>query len=69
MLFRSANRRALLAAMDSVESGASAPGTADATKASSMHGPDTVDGIAPAADWAAWWQAQAQVKRDKAPWK
>ena len=64
-----ANRRALLAAMDSVESGGSAPGVADAAKACSMQGPDTVDGIAPAAEWAAWWQAQAQAKRDKAPWK
>jgi phthalate 4,5-dioxygenase len=27
-----------------------------------------VDGIAPAGEWATWWRAQAQAKRDGAPW-
>jgi phthalate 4,5-dioxygenase len=33
-----------------------------------MHGPDTVDGIAPASDWPQWWREQAQAKRARAPW-
>jgi hypothetical protein len=33
-----------------------------------MRGPDTVDGIAPAGEWATWWQAQVKAKRDNAPW-
>ena len=63
-----ANRRALIKAIDNVESGGVAPGIADATQSASMTGPDTVDGIAPAADWQAWWQAAADAKRKGAPW-
>src|SRR5215218_11117883 len=40
-----ANRRVLLKAIESVQAGGVAPGVADASLASQMHGPDTVDGI------------------------
>ena len=63
-----ANRRTLQAAIDSVEAGGPAPGVADAAQAGAMRGPDTVDGIAPAGDWATWWRVQAQAKRNGAPW-
>ena len=63
-----ANRRVLIKAIDNVESGGVAPGIADATQSASMTGPDTVDGIAPAADWQAWWHAAADAKRKQAPW-
>jgi phthalate 4,5-dioxygenase oxygenase subunit len=63
-----ANRRQLLAAIDSVRQGGTAPGVADASLALQMKGPDTVDGIAPAGTWSSWWQAQAQAKREQAPW-
>ena len=64
-----ANRRVLIKAIDTVQGGGIAPGVADASQAASMTGPDTVDGIAPAADWQAWWQAAALAKRTNAPWK
>ena len=63
-----ANRRMLVKAIDSVQSGGAAPGLADAGLASHMSGPDTVDGIAPADNWLAWWQAIADAKRKRAPW-
>ena len=63
-----ANRRLLVKALDAVESGGVAPGTADASQSVNMAGPDTVDGIAPAGSWDAWWQAAADAKRNKAPW-
>jgi hypothetical protein len=33
-----------------------------------MRGPDTVDGMAPAGEWAHWWQAAVAAKRRGAPW-
>ncbi len=63
-----ANRRMLDAAIAAVERGEPAPGTADAGLASQMRGPDTVDGIAPAAGWDTWWREQVRAKRDGAPW-
>jgi nitrite reductase/ring-hydroxylating ferredoxin subunit len=63
-----ANRRLLLAAIETVQAGGTAPGVGDRAIAASMVGPDTVDGIAPAGSWASWWQEQAQLKRDNAPW-
>ena len=63
-----ANRRMLIKAIDTVQSGGVAPGIADATQAHHMTGPDTVDGIAPAADWQGWWKAAADAKRQQAPW-
>ena len=63
-----ANRRMLLKAIEAAQTGAALPGVADPAQAPHMHGPDTVDGVAPAGEWAAWWRAQAQAKREKAPW-
>lgn len=63
-----ANRRMLLKAIEAAQTGAALPGVADPAQAPHMHGPDTVDGVAPAGQWPAWWRAQAQAKRDKAPW-
>jgi phthalate 4,5-dioxygenase len=63
-----ANRRLLLKAIADVQAGGVAPGVADPALAASMHGPDTVDGIAPAADWAGWCRERLQAKRDGAPW-
>ena len=63
-----ANRRVLLKAIATVQAGGTAPGVADAAVAAQRAGPDTVDGMAPATGWAAWWQQAAQAKRDAAPW-
>ena len=63
-----ANRRVLTKAIETVQNGGRAPGIADAALVASMVGPDTVDGIAPASDWANWWQAAAKAKRDDAAW-
>ncbi|OGB08210.1 MAG: ring-hydroxylating oxygenase subunit alpha [Burkholderiales bacterium RIFCSPHIGHO2_12_FULL_61_11] len=63
-----ANRRVLLNAIATVQAGGIAPGVADAAVAAQRTGPDTLDGIAPAANWAEWWQQAAQAKRDAAPW-
>lgn len=63
-----ANRRLLLQAIESVQAGQPAPGVADPALAGQMHGPDTVDGVAPAGTWGTWWKAQADAKRAGAPW-
>ena len=63
-----ANRRVLLKAIETVQAGGVPPGVADAAQSAAMTGPDTVDGIAPAGEWPTWWRAQAQAKRDGAPW-
>ena len=41
---------------------------ADPALAGQMHGPDTVDGIAPAGTWSTWWQERVAAKRASAPW-
>ena len=63
-----ANRRILLAAIDTVAAGGTPPGVADPALHAQMHGPDTVDGIAPAGTWGTWWGEQTQAKRAQAPW-
>ncbi len=63
-----ANRRMLLAAIDTVAAGGTPPGVADPALHAQMHGPDTVDGIAPAGTWGTWWGEQTQAKRAHAPW-
>jgi hypothetical protein len=63
-----ANRRQLLQAIDQVQAGQMPPGVAQGLVASQRIGPDTVDGIAPAQQWQAWWQERVQVRRDGAPW-
>jgi phthalate 4,5-dioxygenase oxygenase subunit len=47
-----ANRRVLLKAIETVQNGGVAPGIADPAQAAMITGPDTVDGIAPAGEWA-----------------
>jgi len=63
-----ANRRLLLQAIDTVANGGVPPGIADPALHSAISGPDTVDGIAPASDWQAWWRAAVAAKRAAAPW-
>ena len=63
-----ANRRMLIKAIETVLAGGTPPGVADAALAADVHGPDTVDGIAPAAEVEAFWQGTAAAKRAKAPW-
>ena len=63
-----ANRRVLLKASEAVQAGGLPPGAADPANAAALVGPDTVDGIAPAGDWPAWWREQARSKREHAPW-
>ena len=63
-----ANRRMLQQAIDTVEQGGTAPGMADPALHDQISGPDTVDGIAPAQQWQAWWQEAVQARRAGAPW-
>jgi len=63
-----ANRRTLLKAIDAVANGETPVGLADPNVATQRFGPDTVDGIAPAAQWQQWWQNAAAEKRKGAPW-
>lgn len=63
-----ANRRLLLKAIDSVAAGAPAPMVLSAEQAAALQGPDTIDCIAPAARWQAFWQEAAAAKRRAAPW-
>ena len=56
-----ANRRLLLKAIEAVKQGGQPP-MPQAT------GPDTIDCLAPAADWAAFWQREAAAKRAGASW-
>ena len=63
-----ANRRLLLQAIDTVANGGQAPGIADPDQHGAIKGPDTVDGIAPAGDWQAWWKAAVAAKRAATPW-
>lgn len=62
-------RRMLLDAIDSVAAGGTPPGIGDAALHDQIHGPDTVDGIAPAQGWQDWWLAQVRQRRDNAPWR
>ena len=63
------NRRTLLKAIEGLGNELSLPGLADPGIARLAFGPDTVDGIAPAANWHAWWREQAIAKRMRAPWR
>lgn len=63
-----ANRRILLKAIDDVEAGKLPPGMAQTALAAQRIGPDTVDGIAPAQGWEAWWRNAVDRKRNGAPW-
>jgi phthalate 4,5-dioxygenase len=63
-----ANRRMLLKAIETVQQGGTPPMVLDGAQASALRGPDTMDCIAPAADWQAFWQQAAAAKRAGAPW-
>ena len=63
-----ANRRMLVQAIEDVQAGRTPPGLANPALASAMTGPDTVDGIAPAASWDPFWRDAAAAKRAAAPW-
>ncbi|MEJ6023486.1 Rieske 2Fe-2S domain-containing protein [Ramlibacter sp. PS4R-6] len=63
-----ANRRVLLKAIETVQAGGVPPGAADPANSAALVGPDTVDGIAPAGEWATWWREQVRAKREHAPW-
>ena len=64
-----ANRRMLRQAIDAVAHGEPAPGLGYPPLAGRRFGPDTVDGIAPANDWQAWWRQAVTAKRQAAPWQ
>ena len=63
-----ANRRQLLKAIETVRAGGAPPLAVDAAAAAALTGPDTIDCIAPAQDWQAFWQRAAAAKRDGAAW-
>ena len=63
-----ANRRMLTKAIETVQAGGTAPALGDPALAGQRFGPDTVDGIAPAAQWAQWWRDAVAAKRTAAPW-
>jgi phenylpropionate dioxygenase-like ring-hydroxylating dioxygenase large terminal subunit len=62
------NRRLLQQAIDDVQAGRTPLGMASADVAATRVGPDTVDGIAPAQGWEAWWQQAVRAKREGSPW-
>jgi len=51
-----------------VQQGARPPMALDAGEAAALDGPDTIDCIAPAARWEAFWRDAAAAKRARAPW-
>jgi len=63
-----AHRRLLLKAIEQVQQGARPPMALDAGEAAALDGPDTIDCIAPAARWEAFWRDAAAAKRARAPW-
>ena len=62
-----AHRRLLLKAIEQVQQGARPPMALDAGEAAALDGPDTIDCIAPAARWEAFWRDAAAAKRARAP--
>jgi hypothetical protein len=64
-----AHRRMLMKALDDVEAGGRPPMALDDVQAAALTGPDTIDCIAPADDWQAFWQRAARAKRDGAHWR
>jgi phthalate 4,5-dioxygenase len=63
-----ANRRLLLKAIETVQAGGTPPMVLQPEQAAAMQGPDTIDCIAPAERWQAFWQEAAAAKRAGAPW-
>ena len=64
-----ANRRTLLRAIETVEAGGEPPRPGAPVGGADRSGPDTIDCIAPAQTWEAFWTAQATAKREAAPWR
>ena len=63
-----AHRRTLLKAIQTVQDGGTPPMVLTAEQAAALRGPDTMDCIAPAQDWPAFWQQAAAAKRAGAGW-
>ncbi|MEO8835923.1 MAG: Rieske 2Fe-2S domain-containing protein [Caldimonas sp.] len=63
-----ANRRTLLKAIETVRSGGRPPMALDPVGAAAVTGPDTIDCIAPADRWEAFWTEGAAAKRAGASW-
>jgi nitrite reductase/ring-hydroxylating ferredoxin subunit len=63
-----ANRRVLLKAIETVRQGGTPPMVLDAAQAAALRGPDTIDCIAPAQRWDAYWREQVLAKRRGAAW-
>ncbi len=63
-----AHRRAVLKAIDTVREGGIPPMALAPEAAAALQGPDTIDCIAPAEGWQAFWQAAAAAKRAGASW-
>jgi nitrite reductase/ring-hydroxylating ferredoxin subunit len=63
-----ANRRALLQAIETVRTGGTPPMVLNGAEAAALQGPHTMDCIAPAERWAAFWQDAADAKRAGAAW-
>jgi hypothetical protein len=63
-----ANRRVLLKAIEQVQRGERPPMALNAAEAAALTGPDTIDCIAPADRWEAFWRQAAAAKRTGAPW-
>jgi len=61
-------RRILLEAIDQAGRGERPLMVLDAAEAAQMHGPSTVDGIGPRADWMRFWQEVDARRRQGAPW-
>jgi phthalate 4,5-dioxygenase oxygenase subunit len=64
-----ANRRTLLKAIDTVRAGGRPPMALGADEAARCGGPDTIDCIAPAERWQAFWSEAAAAKRAAASWR
>ena len=63
-----ANRRLLIRAIEQVQAGERPPMALSAHDAAQLTGPDTMDCIAPADRWEAFWRDAASAKRAGAAW-
>jgi phenylpropionate dioxygenase-like ring-hydroxylating dioxygenase large terminal subunit len=63
-----ANRRMLLKAIATVRDGGTPPMVLSAPEAAALTGPDTMDCVAPAERWQAFWRDAAAAKRSGAAW-
>jgi len=63
-----ANRRTLVKAIETVRAGGRPPMVLSAEEAAALTGPDTIDCIAPAERWEAFWTDAAAAKRAGAEW-